>query len=251
MSVPTTRYSTPLSALHTQPCQQSLPCHRALPYGSRFLYPVQWGNLHLVIGQRSQVDGNRVPVHFTSKVEGFGLHWLHALFFDGVSIIDQGAFGVIRLGGAKPDASSTVSPGWYWRYVCSTLRMCWHNRFYLLRWYGSRRLFLEVIVNGTPARRDRSPSLTLTSSRSPRMTWFSMDEPVSVSSTILPSSVMSNSREIRPRSDTPSALLSHPPGNGRKAGHLRRGSQPLLIVTSVRRFPRFRRFPRSRSPDGI
>ena len=76
-------------------------CHM----GAAFFIQCSGGNLHLVIGQRSQVDGNRVTVHFYikgKKVSAF--IGFTALFFDGVSIIDQGAFGVIRLGGAKPDA---------------------------------------------------------------------------------------------------------------------------------------------------
>ena len=76
-------------------------CHM----GAAFFIQCSGGNLHLVIGQRSQVDGNRVPVCFHikgKKVSAF--IGFTALFFDGVSIIDQGAFGVIRLGGAKPDA---------------------------------------------------------------------------------------------------------------------------------------------------
>ena len=76
-------------------------CH----LGAAFFIQCGGGNLHLVIGQRSQVDGNRVPVHFHikgKKVSAF--IGFTALLFDGVSIIDQGTFGVIRLGGAKPDA---------------------------------------------------------------------------------------------------------------------------------------------------
>ena len=66
--------------------------------GAAFFIQCSGGDLHLVIGQRSQVDGNRIPVDLHIKGEEISTFiGFAALLFNGIGIVDQGAFGIIRL----------------------------------------------------------------------------------------------------------------------------------------------------------